>query len=508
MDPLLRKKYVFTGRPYFRRDDVLPNTLPAEMQPWAKRVFYVDSSLGDDGGSGTESSPWRTAARVSQLETHPGDRILFRRGMTFDGPMNIRVGGGDRGFIVIGSYGHQDAPAPIIYAGWAETSPVMISGAKGVVLRDLDVQGGRVPLMVQNSRRILIQNVTVSESIGVCGIQVRTMISAPSFFEIVGCTMTNLKGDGLLVMGQTGIKVRDCVAYQVGGCGFAVKDTYGAVIDGCLAYGCGMGGIYLNGSGCSGCVVNFCETAMNCSKKDGAASIELRGVGSMNTVSRCWCLGGYKTIPDTNVPPSYRFGGRKVGTIGIGIFGSPTGFDDRINESADNVLAYNVVAWEDVGLAVHSHKGVSVMHNTAYGCGRGLFGIRSEGIGFMNNVVSSCDDEEVKLEFCEYPLMDRNCYWGGDEDVPPLLTYQDENGNSICPDLSSWRTVVGGEPGSFVGDPLLEDPSENEFTPRPSSPCIDAASETTWAGGDALGNPVPHGDGPDIGALENQGDSY
>lgn len=70
-------------------------------------TYYV-SPTGNDNNNGTsQGTPWRTISRVQQLEYlfQPGDQVLFQRGGSYPGQLNIGASGTAAQPIVIGAYG-------------------------------------------------------------------------------------------------------------------------------------------------------------------------------------------------------------------------------------------------------------------------------------------------------------------------------------------------------------------------------------------------------------------
>ncbi|MGY4884092.1 MAG: right-handed parallel beta-helix repeat-containing protein, partial [Nanobdellota archaeon] len=75
------------------------------------RTFYVSSSSGDDGNTGTSpSSPWKTIGKVNSYNFLPGDGILFKRGDTFYGSLNVGSSGNSGNPITYGAYGSGEKP--------------------------------------------------------------------------------------------------------------------------------------------------------------------------------------------------------------------------------------------------------------------------------------------------------------------------------------------------------------------------------------------------------------
>ncbi|MBK7382081.1 MAG: right-handed parallel beta-helix repeat-containing protein [Flavobacteriales bacterium] len=75
-------------------------------------VYYV-SSTGSDTNNGTSTStPWKTITRVNQLGSAlvAGDQILFQRGGTFRGRLDMTRSGTTANKITVGAYGTGEAP--------------------------------------------------------------------------------------------------------------------------------------------------------------------------------------------------------------------------------------------------------------------------------------------------------------------------------------------------------------------------------------------------------------
>lgn len=77
-----------TGR---KRCRMLMSALVMLLSSAGTRVFahdYYFSAAGNDAaGDGSRTAPWQTIAKLNTLDLEPGDRILFRAGDTFVGPI-------------------------------------------------------------------------------------------------------------------------------------------------------------------------------------------------------------------------------------------------------------------------------------------------------------------------------------------------------------------------------------------------------------------------------------
>jgi hypothetical protein len=74
-------------------------------------VYYVSSSSGSDGNSGTSvGSAWRSLSKVNSFTPKPGDQILFKRGDEWTGTITVRGSGTSGSPIIYGAYGTGDKP--------------------------------------------------------------------------------------------------------------------------------------------------------------------------------------------------------------------------------------------------------------------------------------------------------------------------------------------------------------------------------------------------------------
>ncbi|MCB9184764.1 MAG: T9SS type A sorting domain-containing protein [Flavobacteriales bacterium] len=96
---------------------------------WLSAAVYYVSPTGSDTNNGTsQSTPWKTIARVNQIGTSitAGTQILFQRGGTYRGRLNINGSGTSSNKIIIGAYG--SGAAPIISGSELVTGWTLHSG--------------------------------------------------------------------------------------------------------------------------------------------------------------------------------------------------------------------------------------------------------------------------------------------------------------------------------------------------------------------------------------------
>src|SRR5687768_8965035 len=73
-------------------------------------TYYVDSRSGSDANNGASaSSAFSSLAKVNSLNLQPGDTVLFARGATFNGGIDVRSGASGKP-ITYGAFGSGDDP--------------------------------------------------------------------------------------------------------------------------------------------------------------------------------------------------------------------------------------------------------------------------------------------------------------------------------------------------------------------------------------------------------------
>ena len=83
-------------------------SLPVAAQPGAS--YYVSASEGDDNNPGTESSPWKSLAKLSAMTFGAGDAIHLKRGDVFEGTVTLHGAGSPSDPITLTAYGSGDRP--------------------------------------------------------------------------------------------------------------------------------------------------------------------------------------------------------------------------------------------------------------------------------------------------------------------------------------------------------------------------------------------------------------
>jgi hypothetical protein len=110
-------------------------------------TYYLDSNLGNDAYNGlSESTPWKTINKVNQRNFTTGDQILFKRGQTFIGQINLTSDSGTTGQpILISAYGDTSLPRPIIDAG-TNNRAIFLQLCEHIEIADLEITSGGIEI--------------------------------------------------------------------------------------------------------------------------------------------------------------------------------------------------------------------------------------------------------------------------------------------------------------------------------------------------------------------------
>jgi hypothetical protein len=154
-------------------------TLVSSASATSARMFYVDSTRGDDAHSGQSSvQAWKTIAAVNAHRFQPGDHLLFHAGREFAGMMRPQGSGIASAPIVVASYGGGRAPRLV---GEGALATVLLADVNFWTIRDIEVsndgreEGIRTGILLEATRRgetvrgITIEHVHVHNVRGLTG---------------------------------------------------------------------------------------------------------------------------------------------------------------------------------------------------------------------------------------------------------------------------------------------------------------------------------------------------
>lgn len=107
--------------------------------------YYFDSENGNDANSGTSPrKPFRSFAKVAELELGPGDRILLKSGAVFTEKLQVSARGEEGRPVVIGRYGGEAYPH--IKGDASSLEMLHIYNSEHIIVRDIEVsnKGARI----------------------------------------------------------------------------------------------------------------------------------------------------------------------------------------------------------------------------------------------------------------------------------------------------------------------------------------------------------------------------
>jgi len=506
------------------------------------RDYYV-SLKGDDDGSadGSIARPLRSIARANKLTLHPGDRLLFEGGATFDGNLELNehdAGTTDRP-VYIGSYGTGVAT---IRAG--EGTGICARNAAGIVVERLRVVGS-------GSNENLGSGIHfVNERGGHGG---RLGFVRIKFVDVHGFGLEGIHVDALAQRGFDDVRIENCLAYDNARCGIYVagpRDRAGnyphanVYVGHCAAHdnpgdadasdeNRTGSGIFL--SGVDGGVIEYCEATGNgrlCRARRGGPMGIWASESNRVTIQSCRSVGNRTGGPHdgggfgldggmTNSTLQYNYSADNDGS-GYGLFeyfgakpwhGNTVRYNVSDNDGRRNGYA-GIHLWNGAGPG--ELRDAWVYHNSiriaaaaaaaadSYVRPRALW-VQSEtaDVRVMNNVfVTSPGLNVVEIAPDQRGIrLGGNCYWSG----PNGLRIAWDGGQYVS--LTRWRRASGQEPGTGIEASPLFAPGEKGiggFRFLPASPLLNAAVSlpVDTGGRDIVGTTLPQGAGFDVGAWE------
>ena len=164
-------------------------TLPILSRAASSPTTYYISAAGNDRNNGVSAAtPWRTFTNVQKLQLKAGERVLLRRGDTWNERLTVHAAGTGSAWVYIGPYGKLSDPAPVISLG-SERDDICI------VAQDLYYDGSAA---VNNGLNYLhIDNITLKNSR--IGIYFRYLVSQQNQgVKVTNCEFVNMVCDEVM----------------------------------------------------------------------------------------------------------------------------------------------------------------------------------------------------------------------------------------------------------------------------------------------------------------------
>lgn len=196
-------------------------------------TYYLDAQGGNDSNDGkSESTAWKSLSKISGMKLLPGDKVLLKRGCTFNEVFLINESqGSKKQQILISTYGNGDKPK--IVAPGNSKHAVQIRNCEYITIENLDIKnhGTDAELYDRIGLNVHLDNYGVAHKIEIKGIDVHDLNGRLWKGEGAGVAirMTITKEavlnwfDGLLIEGCT---VRNCTRNGISFSGNHTRDNW------------------------------------------------------------------------------------------------------------------------------------------------------------------------------------------------------------------------------------------------------------------------------------------
>ena len=166
-------------------------------------AYYIDPDTGDDNNSGlTPQKAWRSLEKAKDMTLAPGEKLLLKRGATYNGQLEICGRGTPAQPVTIATYGDKALPQPCIVGQDVSLYAVRIYNSEYLTLRDLEiVNTGKHPLPMRTGLKIECKDYGVSRNIRIDGLTIRDVNGSP-VKELGG-------GSGIYIVNE-GEEIRSC----------------------------------------------------------------------------------------------------------------------------------------------------------------------------------------------------------------------------------------------------------------------------------------------------------
>ena len=113
----------------------------------AQNQYYLSSSTGNDNNNGSQTQPWKTLSKLSNISLGPGDTVYFKKGDTFRGHYVVDGSGAEGNPITFTSYGSGNQPilsgSDHEDGGGDYREAILVTNHDNMVFDDLEIQNHR-----------------------------------------------------------------------------------------------------------------------------------------------------------------------------------------------------------------------------------------------------------------------------------------------------------------------------------------------------------------------------
>jgi len=494
-------------------------------------TYYVDATNGNDSNSGTsESSPWKTIAKVNKSYFKPGDFVLFKRGKTWREQLTVPSSGSTGNPITFGAYGIGNSPvisgANLDNTGTGWTGPDVngeyyktymtqprIIRADGSVLTKGTVGLLNANEWGYNDTKLYLKNNPTSYTTLEIGQRSEVFTIADKSYITV---------DGLELRQDNG---------TWGGALFINNSSY-VTVQNCLIHDVNYAGIFMysSGSGCNNNLIDSNNVHGNYRANYDYGSVVKLGNCNSNTIKNntiyhsnntTWSVVLQVYDSDSNIIENNNIYGPAGNLLYIRpnsdsnivrynkLHDSQGGMGIQIREGSDNnLIYYNRIYNMDGGPAIQSDgdipiNGTKIYNNTIYNTGNNKNGISihhtNTNCEVKNNLVY-VGESSFALHIHESSSSNTISNHNLLKNISGTLVQWNGNTYHVY-EFPDYQKASGQDLQSKTDDPKFVNPENGDFSIRPDSPCIDSGVNVGLSK-DFRGNDIPDGDDVDIGAYE------
>ncbi len=181
-------------------------------------TYYVDSVSGNDSYAGkSQGNAWQTIAKVVSASLSPGDTVLFKRGQTFSGDLEVSEDGASGAPITISAFGSGNPPVlsrATIRGDYytvenltidnkkTANDAVRVRGGTNAIFRNLEIKNGtKDGIDAANADNLLIENCHIHHFLN-------------------GSFSNQADAHGIVVTGTQGVTIRNTEVHHVSGDSF------------------------------------------------------------------------------------------------------------------------------------------------------------------------------------------------------------------------------------------------------------------------------------------------
>lgn len=191
--------------------------------------YYFDSANGNDNNRGTSArAPFKSLAKISQLELKGGDSVLLKSGAEFGEQLYISCRGEDGRPVVVGKYG--DRAMPHIRCDGTVSAAVHIYNSENIVVRDIEVSNGST-MPAENIHGVWVE-------LSDYGVAKNTTLDNLYIHDVRGCTFAENADRGSAVRIQNAHEEADSL----------LSCFDGLTIQNCYIKNCRRDGIRMHGN--------------------------------------------------------------------------------------------------------------------------------------------------------------------------------------------------------------------------------------------------------------------